>query len=382
MPRSARHLLSGLAAVALLASAPAAAAVSPAVGKALNAAASAAKAGNTSAAIAAVKQAEAAASTSEEKTKTAQMAAYVYTRAGRYGEAAKALEATGASPRQIAPLYYQAGQYDKAIAEAKKAGGEDMQILIAQADTKLGRHKEAVAAYQALIKANGPKPVYLENLAGAQYKAGDKAGYLATTEKLIRVDSSPARWNTLLVNFRQNPMRPEAKLATYLLMQATNTLDKPADYQELAKLALNARQAGVAQAALTKAGDTSDPMGQKMVQAANSMAAQAPAEAPKLAANPTTAMRAGNLYFGMGQYAKAIEAYQKSIAANGNDADYSRVFMGIALLKSGKVAPAKAAFAGVGDKSGMKDIANLWTLFASTRGAIPAAAPAAAPKKA
>jgi tetratricopeptide (TPR) repeat protein len=379
MQRSARFLVPGLAALSLLAALPAAAAVSPAVGKALNSAASAAKAGNTSAAIAAVKQAEAAASTAEEKTKTAQMAAYVYTRAGRYAEAARALESTGASPRQIAPLYYQAGQYDKAITMAKKAGGEDMQILIAQADTKLGRHKEAVAAYQALIKANGPKPIYLENLAGAQYKAGDKAGYLATTEKLIRVDSSSARWNTLLVNFRQNPMRPEAKLATYMLMQATGTIDKPADYQELAKLALVQNQAGVATQALAKGGTTGDAMGAKMAQAAAGMAAKAPAEAPKLAANPTTALRGANAYFGMGQYAKAIEVYQKVIAANGADADYARVFMGIAQLKSGKVAPAKASFAAVGDKSGMKDIANLWGLFAATRGAIPAAAPAAAP---
>lgn len=388
MQRSAQLLLSGFAAIALLGSVPAAAAVSPAVGKALNSAASAAKAGNSSAAIAAIKQAEAAASTAEEKTKTAQMAAYVYTRAGRYAEAARALEATGASPNQIAPLYYQAGQYDKAIAVAKKGSGESMQILIAQADTRLGRHKEAVAAYQALIKANGPKPIYLENLAGAQYKAGDKAGYLATTEKLIRVDSSSARWNTLLVNFRQNPMRPEAKLATYMLMQATGNLDKPADYQEFAKLALVSNQAGVAQQALAKGGATNDAMGIKMQQAASGMVAKAPAEAPKLSATPSTALRGANAYFGLGQYAQAITVYDKVIAAGGNDADYARVFKGIALLKSGKVAPAKASFASVGDKSGMKDIADLWSLFATTRGAIaptaPAApaAPAAAPKKA
>lgn len=382
MQRSARFLLASIAAMALGTAMPAVAAVSPAVGKALNAAASASKSGNSAAAISAIKQAEAAASTSEEKTKTAQMAAYVYTRAGRYAEAAKALEATGASPKQIAPLYYQAGQYDKAISEAKKAGGEDMQILIAQADTKLGRHKEAVAAYQALIKANGPKPIYLENLAGAQYKAGDKAGYLATTEKLIRVDPSASRWNTLLVNFRQNPMRPEAKLATYELMQATGNLNKPEDYQELAKLALVQNQAGIAQSALAKGGTSGDAMGAKMAQAAAGAAAKAPAEAPKLSANPSTALRGANAYFGMGQYAKAIEVYSKVIAANGADADYARVFKGIAQLKSGQVAPAKASFASVTEKSGMKDIANLWGLFASTRGAIPAAAPAAAPKKA
>ena len=311
MQRSARYLLAGLAALALLGAVPAAAAVSPAVGKALNAAASAAKAGNSSAAISAIKQAEAAASTSEEKTKTAQMAAYVYTRAGRYGEAAKALESTGASPRQIAPLYYQAGQYDKAITEAKKAGGEDMQILIAQADTKLGRHKEAVAAYQTLIKANGPKPIYLENLAGAQYKAGDKAGYLATTEKLIRVDSSPARWNTLLVNFRQNPMRPEAKLATYDADAGDRHARQAGGLPGIRQAGAGARtRPAWRRQALAKGGATTDAMGAKMAQAAASMTAKAPAEAPKLAANPSTALRGANAYFGMGQYAKAIEVYQ------------------------------------------------------------------------
>ena len=168
------RILAPVMAAVLFTALPANAAVSSAVGKALNQAASAAKSGNNGAAINAIKSAEAAASTAEEKTKTAQMAAYVYTRAGRYSDAANALASTGASPRQIAPLYYQAGQYDRAISEARKSGGEDMQILVAQAQTRMGRPAEAVKAYQALIKANGAKPLYLENLAGAQYKSGNK----------------------------------------------------------------------------------------------------------------------------------------------------------------------------------------------------------------
>lgn len=358
----------GIATAALIAAMPATAAVSPAVGKALNQAASAAKSGNSSAAIAAIKTAEAAASTAEEKQKTAQMAGYVYTRAGRYSEAAAALQASGASPRQLAPLYYQAGQYDKAISYAKQAGGEDMQILIAQAATKQGRPKEAVAAYNALIKANGPKPIYLENLAGAQYRAGDKAGYLATTTKLIKVDSSPARWKTLLVDLRQHPMRPEAKLALYHLMSATNNIDRPEDFNEFAKLALVANQAGTAQAALAKTGGATDAMSQKMAQAAASMVAKAPAEAVKLSANPATALRGGNAYFGLGQYPQAIAAYDKAIAANGNDADQARVFKGIAAEKAGNTALARQAFGSVTDKTGMKEIAELWVLHASTRG--------------
>ncbi|MFZ4689388.1 MAG: tetratricopeptide repeat protein [Polymorphobacter sp.] len=379
--RLALTRIAALALVAALPALPASAAVSPAVGKALNQAASAAKSGNTAAAISAVKTAQAAATTAEEKQKSAQMAGYVYTRAGRYSEAAAALQAAGAGPRQLAPLYYQAGQYERAISEAKKAGGEDMQILIAQANTRLGRPGEAVSAYNALIKANGPKPIYLENLAGAQFKAGDKKGYLATTEKLIRVDSSPARWKTLLTALRQNQMRPEAKLALYHLMSATGTLDRPEDYQEFAKLALVANQSGVATSALARGGAGSgDAMSQKLAQAAAGMSAKAPAEAPKLAANPATALRGGNAYLGLGQNAQAIAAFDKAIAANGNDVDQAKVFKGIAALKAGNVALGKSSFAAVSDKNGMQDIANLWGLFASTRGAI--AAPAAAPKAA
>ena len=364
----------GVAAATLVAALPANAAVSSVVGKALNQAASAAKSGNSSAAITAVNAARAAAKTPEEKLKSEQMAGYVYTRAGRYSDAASALQASGAPARQLAPLYYQAGQYDKAIALAKQAGGEDMQILVAQASSKQGRPAEAVTAYNALIKANGPKPVYLENLAGAQYRSGDKKGYLVTTEKLIRVDPSPARWKTLLVDLRQSPMRPEAKLALYHLMSATNTIDRQEDYSEFAKLALVANQAGIAQAALAKAGTSNDAMAQKLAQAATQITAKAPAEAPKLAANADTAVRGGNAYLGLGQNAQAIVAYDKAIAANGTDADRARVFKGIAALRSGNAALAKQAFAAVTDDNGMKDIAQLWTLYASTRGSIAASA--------
>lgn len=370
MPALRHSFAATCALVGLALAAPASAAVSSAVGKALQQAQKAAASGNSSAATAAVKQAQAAASTPEEKQKAAQMAGYVYTRAGQYSAAAAALESAGAPASQMAPLYYQAGQYDKAIATAKRGGGENMQVLIAQAYTKQGKTKEAIAAYQALIKANGAKPLYLENLAGAQFKAGDKKAYLATTEKLVRVDGSPARWKTLLVNFAQNPMRSEAKLALFHLMQATGTLDRPQDWGEYARLALVAGQAGVAKVAVTKAGAPTDTQGQRLVQAAQQMTTDSAAQAPKLAAAPGTAVRGGNAYLGLGQYPQAIAAYDKAIGANTPDADQAQVFKGIAALHTGNVAAAKTAFAAVPDKSGMHDIAALWALYASTRGAI------------
>jgi len=350
---------------------PAAAAVSKAVGTALNAAASAAKSGNAGGVASAIGAANAAARTSEEKSKVAQMAAYAYSRTGQYSKAAEALQASGqGSPKALAELYYNAGNYTKAVALAKQAGGPEMTVLIAQAAIKQGHYAEAVTSYSKLIAANGPKPQYLENLAGAQYKAGDKKGYLATTEKLIRIDASPARWRTLLVEAQKNQMRPEAKLALFHLMDATGNLTRPEDISEFAKLAIVGDQPGVAQAVLTKAGGSlgSDPMTAKLAQAAAQRSQVAGVNAAKLAASPATAAKAGGAYLGLGQYPAAIGAYAKAVAAGGPDVDQARVFEGIAQVKSGAAGTAKTTFAAVGDKGGMKDIADLWKLYASTKG--------------
>lgn len=365
---AARASVAGVLA-ALVIAAPGAAAVSSAVGKPLQAAASAAKAGNTGAAIKAVDQARAAAKTDEERRKVAEMAGYVYTRAGQYGKAAAELESIGAPPTQLAPLYYQAGQYDKAIATAKRGGGESMQIIIAQSYLRTGRAKDAVTAYQNLIKANGPKPAYLSSLANAQYKAGDKAGYLATTTKLIKVDSSPERWKALLTNFLQTPMRPEARLAAFYLMQQTGAIDRPVDWLDFGKLAIVNNQPGTAVAVLPKAGDLSaDPMSAKLMSAASSRAAPALAAAPKQAANPATALQAGNAFLGAGQYAQAAAAYATATKAGGAAADQARVFGGIAQVKAGNTGAAKAQFAAVDAKSNLRDVADLWALYVSTKG--------------
>lgn len=349
--------------------APTTAAVSQAVGRPLKAAQAAAAGGSTASAISSINSARAAASTAEERTAVSKMAAYVYTRAGQYGRAAQELESTGASPRQLASLYYNAGNYAKAVELAKRAGGSDMQVLIAQAASKQGRHAEAVTAYSKLIAAEGPKPVYLENLAGAQYKAGDKRAYLATTQKLIKIDASPARWKTLLVNFQQNQLRPEAKLALYHLMSATGTIDRPQDYLEFAKLALINRQAGIARGELAKAGSLgTDAMSQNIAAAAAKLAAAAPAQAPKLAASPATALQGGNMYLGLGQNGPAVAAFDRVIPAGGYPAEQARVWKGIAQVRGGQPGPARASFASVPETSPMRDIADLWSLYASTRG--------------
>jgi tetratricopeptide (TPR) repeat protein len=342
-------------------------AMSPAVGKPLQQAAAAAKAGNMAAANAAVNQARAAATTSAERTKVAQMAAYVHTRSGNYAKAAAELESIGAPASQLAPLYYQARQYDKAIAAAQKSG---QTTIIAQSYLMQGNAAEAAKIYEQMVAKNPNNTAALQNLAGAQFKMGDRQAYLATVQKLVRLDPTPSRWAALLNDMKSAPMSRDAKLGLYHLMRETGTLTSGTDIQEFAKIAIVAGQPGVA-ASVVKAGSASgalpasDPMTSKLVDAAGKRQAIAIATAPTQAKTPATALAAGHAFFGADQLPQAIAAY--STAATGPRSAEAALFKGIAQLKSGQTAAAKASFAAV-PAGGYTDLAGLWALYASTKG--------------
>ncbi len=354
--------------IAALVSAPAVAqAISPAVGKPLQQASNAARAGNTAAASAAVAQARAAAKTPVERRKVSEMAAYVYTRGGNYAKAAAELEAIGAPASQLAPLYYQARMYDKAIATAKKSG---QTTIVAQSLLMQGKAGEAAKIYEQLVARNPNNLGYLTNLAGAQYKMGDQKAYLATTTKLVRLDPSPARWKALLVDMKSGTMSREAKLALYHLMQQTGNLTSVNDVQDFAKIAIVGGQPGMAQSVVKTAMDSGvmpagDPMAGKIVQAAGKRQEAALAQAPSQDGNPAAAFAAGNAFLGAGMYPQAIQAY--TVGQKGPNAADSTLFKGIAQLRSGNAAAAKASFGAV-PAGPLSDIAALWSLYASTRG--------------
>ena len=358
-----------LGALAIMMPAPVSAqALSAAVGKPLQAAGNALRSRNTAAALTQVNIARNAARTPAEKAKVSQMAAAAYTAARQYGRAAQELESTGANPRQLAPLYYQAGQYDRAISTAKRAGGADMGTLIAQAYIKTGKYGQATTTYQQLIKQYGPQQKFLENLAAAQYKSGDKKAYLATTEKLVRVDPSPARWNALLLDLKNGQMSREAKLGLYELMRQTGNIRQPADFQEYAKLAIVANQPGTAKAALDQARSANaigagDPMTTRLIEAAGQRAAEQQASLARLPASPAGQLQAANIYFGMGDYAKAAAAYAKAPPS-----DPTKLQLGISQVKAGQTGAARATFKAIPDTSQVHDIAALWSLYASTKG--------------
>lgn len=339
-------------------------ALTPAVGKPLQQASAAAKAGNMAAAQNAVNQARAAAKTSAERTKVAQMAAYVHTRSGNYARAAAELETIGAPASQLAPLYYQARQYDKAIAAAKKSG---QTTIIAQSYVMQGKPAEAAKIYEQIVAKNPNNPSALQNLAGAQYKLGDRAAYLDTTRKLIRLDPTPNRWRALLIDLKGESMSRDAKLGLFHLMRETGTLTNAADVQEFAKTAIVSGQPGVAADVMKNAGDiipADDAQSQRVVEAAAKRQSAAIAGAAAKAKSPDTAFEAGNAYLGAGQYPQAIAAYDTAL--KGSNPGESALFKGIAQARSGDAAGARSTFDGI--KSGSTaDVAALWSLYTSTK---------------
>ena len=103
----------------------------------------------------------------------------------------------------------------------------------------------------------------------------------------------------------------------------------------------------------------------KLAQAAASRAQTAGANAPKLAANPAT-RPAGGAYFGLA----SIRRRRRRTQGGGGGRSLCRPgenLRGISLIKASQFGPAKATFASVGE-GGMKDIADLWKLYASTKG--------------
>jgi tetratricopeptide (TPR) repeat protein len=358
--------LAALPVAAFLSAPVMAQALSPAVGKPLQQASAAARAGNIAAATNAVNQARAAATTPTERRKVSEMAAFVYTRGGNYAKAAAELEAIGAPASQLAPLYYQARMYDKAIATAKRSG---QTTIVAQSLLMQGKAAEAAKIYEQLVARNPSNLGYLTNLAGAQFKMGDRKAYLATTTKLVRLDPSPARWKALLVDMKGGTMSREAKLALYHLMLQTGNLTSAADVQDFAKIAIVAGQPGVAQTVVQQASASGvlpagDAMTAKLTQAAGKRQEAALAQAPAQDGNPAAAFAAGNAFLGANMYPQAIQAY--TVGQKGPNAADSALFKGIAQLRAGNAAAARTTFASV-STGPLADIAALWSLYASTR---------------
>ena len=220
----------------------------------------------------------------------------------------------------------------------------------------------AVTTYQQLVKANPSNRGYLENLAGAQYKSGDKTAYLQTTEKLVRLDPSPTRWRTLLLNLKGEKMPREAKLALFELMKQTNNLDRADEYQEYAKLAIVANQPGVAKSSLEAARgrerDSRERCDDRDADPRRERSHRPGASGPRPAAgDPGGTAPGGQRALRRWNYQAAVAAYSRAGAAPA-----TKLQLGIAQLRAGSAGAARTTFRSIAEDTPIGDVASLWAL--------------------
>ena len=75
----------------------------------------------------------------------------------------------------------------------------------------------------------------------------------------------------------------------------------------------------------------------------------------------------GKLYFSGGEYAKAADAIQKGLAKGGvTDGDDANALLGVALVRSDKLAEARTAFGAVNGAK-FAEVARLWQIYVDTK---------------
>jgi tetratricopeptide (TPR) repeat protein len=364
-------VVTAIAAGALTAT-PAEAAVRAAVGNPLKAAQAAAAAGNYSAAMADVRQAEAVGGlTPEEQKIVTQMRQYIEAKSGG---SVGVSDSVGAQAKFDAD--YRAGRFSDVInGDAdllRKFGGLNgtNMVIIAQAYYRMGSYKEC-ARYAADHSSLGQDMLDLQMRCA--YEAHDDATMRAAVEQLVAMTGKPEYWVRLLkLDEASKALSDHQTLDINRIKLMTGTMTSDSDYFLLAALAIqfglpseavNVVQKGFAAKVL--AGDRAN----RLLNLAKSSAASDLAGLPKTVAAANSAksgdplVKLGEDYCGMGRYQDAVSVIQGGIAKGVTDSDNAQTRLGQALYGAGQKDAALKAFAKAKGTPNGEMIARLWTLY-------------------
>ena len=318
---------------------------------------------------------------------------YVYLQQGRNADAAKLLEqqiASGQMPagertqrmKTLAQLNFRAGNYPKAVQVSNdylKAvpGDREVQMMVAQGYYQQKNYKSAISAAEKLARGGQPSEDLLQLILRSNYELGDKAGTAKALEQLLRYYPTPETWKSLLKTYFNQAKGDDQKLSLYRLSQDVGALEKSSDYFDMAEALIiegfpaegrRAMEAGVAAKAFTPEEEKRVQRTLDTAQKALDKQATETAAATKAVAAGTSGedmYKAGRLYFGQGDYPKAVDALRKALAKGGvSNPDDANMLLGIALTRSNRNSDATKAFTQVKDPQ-LAEIARVWALHAS-----------------
>jgi len=296
--------------------------------------------------------------------------------------AVDAIAASGAAAKpRLLDLYsalgvefYNAKQYDRAAALFERAAALDPSdveqlTLLAEAQNSLGQSAKGAATLQKAIQlaaAAGKKPeekLYKRGV-GMAYRANPTAA-IELGQQWIAAYPSTESWTNAIAIYR-NALHPDlgGTLDLLRVMRAAGALSRPEDFAAYVKSAQDQNNFGEAQAVLDEA------LAAKQLELSNPLVAEVRSKPkptlPDLAAAAKTAqsVRAligiGDRYYGLGEYARAVDVYRQAIA-KGGDANLANLHLGMALARAGDEAGATAALNAVGGADA--GIAKFWLLF-------------------
>jgi hypothetical protein len=372
-------------------------ALRPEVGKPLQAAQELMKAGKYKDALSKVRQADAVANrTAHENFILDRMRGSAAAGAGDDETATKSFEAALASGRlqatekvqlleALAYAAYRAKDYAKAIDWSEryfKEGGSSAQLssLRTSAHYLSGDYAGVVRDMQQKVQAvERSVPVVdeatLRMLAASYAKLGDQNGYTNTLEKLLIHHPKKDYWADLLYRVQNKPDFPERlRLDLYRLQLVTATLDEPAQYLEMAQLALHsglpaeAKQVVEAGYAAGKLGTGADAERHKRLRdMANRQAAEdeKTLDAVVIGRSAEALVNTGQALVSAGRVQKGIELIENGIAKGGlKHLAEARLHLGQAYLKGGNKARAIEVFKSIQSVDGAGGLARLWAIQA------------------
>jgi len=323
---------------------------------------------------------------------------------GDYAGAKAALEAVLATKilpsadararmKTIVELDYQTKNYPAVIADADRYYRDDgsdpeprtlqIQALYAQGDFAAAA-KAIRAVLQDQARANvPPREDMLLMLLSCDDKQGDKADYIDTLETLVATYPKKEYWADLLAAVQKKPgFSRRLALDVDRLLVATGTMQAPGDYMEAAQLALQEGLPGDAKSLLDR-GYAAGVLGkggeaerqQRLVALADRQAAEDIRTLPQQARDAEAAatglpwIKLGDAYASYGQYENAIAAFEKGLAKGGlKYPEEAKLHLGLAHLKAGQRAQARAVLGSVGGADGARDLARLWLIKSGAAG--------------
>ncbi|MFO1407494.1 MAG: hypothetical protein U1F08_08190 [Steroidobacteraceae bacterium] len=299
--------------------------------------------------------------------------------------------------KALTQLNYEAKNYTKAtefgVKYLEAVPGDTRTALMVDHAYYMNKDYAAASALAQKEIAKGGKPdeQMLQIWLQSDIALKNNEGAMQALEARVRWYPQQKYWADLLDNTLPQVRGDRELRDFYRLMQQTNTLSTAEDYSEAAAMmvsggypaeAVKVLEAGLAANVFT--GDALARAKGDLDRARTTAAADAkdlPGAAKALASAKTgnEMVATGKLYFSAGDYASAADAIQKGLAKGGvADADDANALLGIALVRGGKSAEAKAAFQAVQAPSLVK-VTRLWVLYIdATTAAVAAATPAPA----